>query len=246
MIDNGVFSDIKNLKEQSENLGKELEIKYNDEMKELESKLNNSENEEEKSKLMKDIKKLENDYEEGKEMLNNMDLGLDLEEHGINEAPSLREAIQHLENKIANGESPELCVNMIKNLNDTLILDRIKNKLISKNRNELKKNYKVLLPKVYEKLDNSKSFFPNVRRIKNSLKEIFKLTYPEMEEKKINDNSNIVGSIILFYILNTKLDDDKLFIYYLLDNIINIEKLPIDDQIKLQANLISLGSKYYK
>ena len=246
MIDNGVFNDIKNLKEQSENLGKELEIKYDKEMKELEDKLNNSENEEEKSKLMKDIKGLENDYEESKEMLNNMNSGLDLEEHGISESPSLREAIQHLENKIASGESPELCANMIKDLNDTLTLDRIKNKLISKSRNELKKNYKVWLPKVYEKLDNSKSLFPNVRRIKNSLKEIFKLTYPEMEEKKINDNSNIVGSIILFYILNTKLDEDKLFIYYLLDNIINIERLPIDDQIKLQANLISLGSKYYK
>lgn len=246
MIDNGVFNDINELKEKTENLDKELKERYDIEMKKLEEKLQESENEKEKKDLMTEIKDLEKEYNESKELLDNMNNGLGLEESGIETTPTLRDAIARVEAKIQEDPQPEIYVQMLSILNDTLTLNRIKNKIISKNRNELKKNYKVWLPMVYEKLDKSKVFFPNVRRLKGSLKEIFKLTYPDMNEKKINDNSNILGSIILYYILNTKLDDEKLFIYYLLDNIIYLERLPIDDQIKLQANLLSLGSKFYK
>lgn len=246
MIDNGVFNDINELKEKTENLDKELKERYDIEMKKLEEKLQESENEKEKKDLMTEIKDLEKEYNESKELLDNMNNGLGLEESGIETTPTLRDAIARVEAKIQEDPQPEIYVQMLSILNDTLTLNRIKNKIISKSRNELKKNYKVWLPMVYEKLDKSKVFFPNVRRLKGSLKEIFKLTYPDMNEKKINDNSNILGSIILYYILNTKLDDEKLFIYYLLDNIIYLERLPIDDQIKLQANLLSLGSKFYK
>ena len=246
MIDNGVFNDINELKEKTENLDKELKERYDIEMKKLEEKLQESENEKEKKDLMTEIKDLEKEYNESKELLDNMNNGLGLEESGIETTPTLRDAIARVEAKIQEDPQPEIYVQMLSILNDTLTLNRIKNKIISKSRNELKKNYKVWLPMVYEKLDKSKLFFPNVRRLKGSLKEIFKLTYPDMNEKKINDNSNILGSIILYYILNTKLDDEKLFIYYLLDNIIYLERLPIDDQIKLQANLLSLGSKFYK
>lgn len=246
MIDNGVFNDINELKEKTENLDKELKERYDIEMKKLEEKLQESENEKEKKDLMTEIKDLEKEYNESKELLDNMNNGLGLEESGIETTPTLRDAIARVEAKIQEDPQPEIYVQMLSILNDTLTLNRIKNKIISKSKNELKKNYKVWLPMVYEKLDKSKVFFPNVRRLKGSLKEIFKLTYPDMNEKKINDNSNILGSIILYYILNTKLDDEKLFIYYLLDNIIYLERLPIDDQIKLQANLLSLGSKFYK
>ena len=246
MIDNGVFNDINELKEKTENLDKELKERYDIEMKKLEEKLQESENEKEKKDLMTEIKDLEKEYNESKELLDNMNNGLGLEESGIETTPTLRDAIARVEAKIQEDPQPEIYVQMLSILNDTLTLNRIKNKIISKSRNELKKNYKVWLPMVYEKLDKSKVFFPNVRRLKGSLKEIFKLTYPDMNEKKINDNSNILGSIILYYILNTRLDDEKLFIYYLLDNIIYLERLPIDDQIKLQANLLSLGSKFYK
>lgn len=246
MIDNGVFNDINELKEKTENLDKELKERYDIEMKKLEEKLQESENEKEKKDLMTEIKDLEKEYNESKELLDNMNNGLGLEESGIETTPTLRDAIARVEAKIQEDPQPEIYIQMLSILNDTLTLNRIKNKIISKSKNELKKNYKVWLPMVYEKLDKSKVFFPNVRRLKGSLKEIFKLTYPDMNEKKINDNSNILGSIILYYILNTKLDDEKLFIYYLLDNIIYLERLPIDDQIKLQANLLSLGSKFYK
>ena len=246
MIDNGVFNDINELKEKTENLDKELKERYDIEMKKLEEKLQESENEKEKKDLMTEIKDLEKEYNESKELLDNMNNGLGLEESGIETTPTLRDAIARVEAKIQEDPQPEIYVQMLSILNDTLTLNRIKNKIISKSKNELKKNYKVWLPMVYEKLDKSKVFFPNVRRLKGSLKEIFKLTYPDMNEKKINDNSNILGSIILYYILNTKLDDEKLFIYYLLENIIYLERLPIDDQIKLQANLLSLGSKFYK
>lgn len=257
MIENtNIINDLNNLKNKSEEIKSELDEKYFSKLSLLKEDLEKEDNEEKKLFINNEIEALNKDYEESKELMKNVIESMNLEnEENSSYKTSLEmvnviQVIEHLEKKILEEKDSNTqlyYLNQIKLLKDTIELKRIKNKIMIKDKKSLKKDFESLRKNVYLKIKSEKNIlFPNINYLKLSLKEIFNEVYPDMNEKDINNNSKILGSIILKYIMEIKLYENRLFVYYLLDNIINIEKLPIEEQIRFRNNLIGLGNKYLK
>lgn len=252
--ENEINKQLKELKKTTEELENNIDEVFNKEQSEIYEKLELLENKEEKRKLMEEYKEKETEYLETKEQieeLNNTILSednLEKDENITNSIETRAYFEQRLLDENISEEEKKRYKFAIEEINHSLSLDYIKNKLLIKNKNDLKKNYNKLLKEVYSKLknDNMEALqYPNINKLKESLKSLLMFVYPGISEKDINNNAKILGSIILQYIMSVKLSDKSLFIFYMLDNIIYMSELPIEEQIKFQTNLLSLAKNLF-
>lgn len=125
-------------------------------------------------------------------------------------------------------------------ITSTITFDRLKaDSKYNLTKKYLKENYNKSSKTLQNKLANDgKYVYASCFQIKSNISKIIKSVKPDYTEKEIANLSKIYTSYILHHLNRIDLNKEGIYVFYMLNNIYNIENLPIDRHLEFEKALI--------
>ena len=236
-----------------------IEVIYNTEVKVIEDNLEllkqefDMESEEHKDKyneLIKQKEELKETYEKHKKELEEIQIESSVKEPERN-LTTVLDAIEYIGTKL-HPENDEATNNRIKEvqgmLNQSLSLEDLKAFNSKKNTKQLKKAYVELTNEIQAKLSNNRQYvFPSIYQLKNKIIEILNesVVVNENEDCDFSYIAKVFVSHLCLFFKTININKNGIYPYYILTNIYEVEKLPIDVQFNFKNNIRNIALELY-
>ena len=244
MLKKEVQNMYKQLSEQKKEAIETLEMMYTAEKENIEAELEalqvnfNSKDEEMKNEyneLMKRKDELEENFKKSLADLQDIQVKSNIKDNN-RKINNVLDAMDYLKTKEENERVKEV----ISLLESSLSLNKLSDYKSKKSLKQLKKQYQDNANYIQGILANSENYvFPSIFQLKNSIFNIL-IEDPNIKEDKHVDAvylSKAFVSNLCMYIKTLNIKTDGIYVYYLLNNIYEIENLPIDKQFELKKTI---------
>lgn len=105
----------------------------------------------------------------------------------------------------------------------------------------LKGNYNRLAKELQTKLAKDKKFiYPSCFQLKTFIRDMINAEQPEIDEKELNSLTKAYTAYLILHLNSICLKTDGIYVYYLMKNIYNVDKMEIGKQFEFKSKLISI------
>ena len=241
-----------NLSQQKEEARETINIIFESQLEEINERIENlrdnfdidSENDRDLyNKLCAEKKEIEEQYAKSIKEIDAIDVSLPKKEDNQPKINTVFDAITYIETKITDDADEQTIArikDVIEMLYNSITLEEFQLFTVKKNAKQLKKLYEANTNAVQNILGKNKQYvYPSIYQLKNSIIDILKEN-PSLVGDNINLSymAKVFVSKLCMFIKTLDPVNQGIYIFYLLNNIYQIENLPIDKQFEFK-NIIS-------